>query len=488
MKKDQTRTPYFDEMKNYCTLDHVPLDVPGHHMGCQEDELKDFLGNIVYRFDANSPRCIDNLNHPCGALQEAMDLMADAYDAKEAFFLINGTSSGILAMVLATCGDNDKIILPRNCHKSAIGALTLSGAYPIFVTPMFDTELGIANQPSYEDYEKAILENPDAKAVFVINATYFGVVTDLKRIVDLAHKHNMYCIVDEAHGAHFNFDHNGPISAMRAGADLSAASIHKTCGSLTQTSVLLSNGSISKKHIDKVLSMLNTTSPSMILLASLDTARKYTALYGQEKIEEVKKLCNYAREEVKKIPGFNIFGREEFKARGCFDYDETKLLISIDGLQISGFDLFNIIHDDYGIQLELGERYVGLGIGALGTKKEHIDRLLDALRDMSKRFYDENAVKVVNNYPNVKSITAYKPRDVYNAPVKKVLLEEAVGCISKESIMTYPPGIPLIIAGEVFTEEIIERIKYYKTINGRVIMDYNDGYVSTVDEEAIKKN
>jgi len=481
--KDQTKTPYFDEMKTYCTLDHVPLDVPGHHMGCQEDELKEFLGPLVYRFDANSPKCIDNLNHPSGTLKEAMELMADAYDAKEAYFLINGTSSGILAMVLATCGDNDKIILPRNVHKSAIGALTLSGAYPVFINPMFDSELGIANQPSYEDYEKAILENPDAKAVFVINATYFGVVADLKRIVELAHKHNMYCIVDEAHGAHFNFDNDGPVSAMKAGADLSAASIHKTCGSLTQTSVLLSNGSISSKHINKVLSMINTTSPSMILLASLDTARKYTALYGQEKINEVKKLGVFAREEAEKIPGLHIYGRDYFKSKGCFDYDETKLLISIDGLSISGFDLFNIIHDDYGIQLELGERYVGLGIIALGTKKEHIDRMLDALRDISKRFYDPPLIKQKNNYPTIATKTILKPRDVFNAPVKKVKLEEAIGKISKESIMTYPPGIPVIIAGEEFNQEIIDRIKYYKTINGRVIMDYDDGCVSIVDEE-----
>ena len=139
--KDQSKTPYFDEMKTYCSLDHVPLDVPGHHMGCQEDELKEFLGPLVYRFDANSPRCVDNLNHPSGALQEAMDLMAEAYDAKHAYFLINGTSSGIIAMILATCTDNDKIILPRNSHKSAIGALTLSGANPIFIEPHFDTSV-----------------------------------------------------------------------------------------------------------------------------------------------------------------------------------------------------------------------------------------------------------------------------------------------------------------------------------------------------------
>ena len=482
MKKDQTKTPYFDEMKAYCSLDHVPLDVPGHHMGCQEDELKDFLGPLVYRFDANSPRCIDNLNHPNGALKEAMDLMADAYGAKHAYFLINGTSSGVIAMILATCKDNDKIILPRNCHKSAIGALTLSGAYPIFINPSFDTHLGIANQPRYEDYEKAILENPDAKAVFVINATYFGVVSDLKKIVELAHKHNMYCIVDEAHGAHFSFDTKGPLSAMRAGADLSAASIHKTCGSLTQTSVLLSNGAIADKEIVKIMSLINTTSPSMILLASLDTARKYTALYGEAKLNEVKKLGDYAREEINKIPGFHLYGKEYFQKNGEYDYDETKLLISIDGIDISGFDLFNIIHDDYGIQLELGERYVGLGILALGTKKEHIDRLINALKDISSRYYDPLLSLPKNNYQPVATKTIMRPRDAFSKEAEVVKLDEAIGRVSKEAIMTYPPGIPIIIPGEEFTKETIERIKYYRTTKTRVIMDYPEGFVLCVKQ------
>jgi len=218
----------------------------------------------------------------------------------------------------------------------------------------------------------------------------------------------------------------------------------------------------------------------MILLASLDTARKYTALYGEEKLKEVKKLGDYARKEINKIPGFHLYGREYFKSKGEFDYDETKLLISIDRLDISGFDLFNIIHDDYGIQLELGERYVGLGILALGTRKEHIDRLIRALQDMSKRFYDPKLNLPKNHYESINSITRMKPRDAFLAELEKVKLDEAIGRISKEAIMTYPPGIPIIIPGEEITKEIVERIKYYQTTKTRVIMDYPEGYLACV--------
>ena len=220
----------------------------------------------------------------------------------------------------------------------------------------------------------------------------------------------------------------------------------------------------------------------MILLASLDTEIKYTALYGEKKLNEVKKLGQYAREEINKIPGFHLYGREYFQSIGEYDYDETKLLISIDGIDMSGFDLFNIIHDDYGIQLELGERYVGLGILALGTKKEHIDRLIKSLKDISDRFYDPNLVLPKNHYESIKAVTRMRPRDAFSSETEAVELDKALGRISKEAIMTYPPGIPIIIPGEEFTKEIIERIKYYQTTRTRVIMDHKDGKVSCVKE------
>ena len=284
MKKlDQTKTPYLDALKKYVSEDVLPLDVPGHHMGNVQNKLKNFLGSQLYRCDVNAPIGMDNLANPKGVLLEAEKLMADFCNADDAFFLINGTSSGILAMIMAACRENSKIILPRNVHKSIVSALMLSGATPIYIMPELDVELEIANQPTVETYINAIRDYPTAKAVFVINPTYFGAVSDLKRIVDEAHSKGMMVLVDEAHGAHYYFDKKGPISAMAAGADMSSVSFHKTGGSLTQSSVLLLKSKfISKEDVQKAINILNTTSPSTILIASLDAARQYVATKGQD--------------------------------------------------------------------------------------------------------------------------------------------------------------------------------------------------------------
>ena len=211
---DQNETPYLDALKKYIGDNVSPFDVPGHHMGNVQNDFKDYVGQMAYKCDVNAPRGLDNLNHPSGVILRSQELLSAACEADEAFFLINGTSSGIMAMIMAVCHAHDEIIMPRNCHKSAINALVLSGAKPIFIKPDYDYNLEIANQPSIEAYIKAMDENPKAKAIFVINPTYFGAVLDLRRLVVEAHSRHMIVLVDEAHGAHFGFNQYGPLSAM----------------------------------------------------------------------------------------------------------------------------------------------------------------------------------------------------------------------------------------------------------------------------------
>ncbi len=480
----QKKTPFLDALKKYVKEGISPFDVPGHHMGNVSNSLKRFLGEMTFKADVNAPRGLDNLNHPTGVVKEAEELMALAYDAKEAFFLINGTTQGILASIMTVCKANDKIILPRNCHKSAINALTLSGAMPVFIAPKYDLDLEIANQPSVNDYIEAMDSNPDAVAIFVINPTYFGACLDLELLVKEAHKRNMLVIADEAHGAHFGFNEYGPISAIKAGADFSSVSLHKTLGSLTQSSVLLMNtDKISHYDILKTLNILNTTSPSSLLIASLDAARKYMALNGQIKLNDIINLANYARKEINRIPGFKACDAKYFDKQGCYDYDETKLVIELDNIDLTGFELYNLLKDKYSIQMELAEQYVILGIIAIGSKKEHIDNLVSALKDISSKYFSENI-----KYPKYRFDIKYppqalRPRTAYHAPLKKIKLDEAVGKISKEAIMVYPPGIPLIIPGEIFTKPLIEHIKYYYSTGATIISDYDDGNVSIVDEE-----
>ena len=227
----QRQTPLFDALKDYLAGRTVRFDVPGHKGGRGNPELTEFLGLNAMRADVNSMKALDNLCHPVSVIREAEELAAKAFGAAHAFFIVNGTTAGIQAMIMTACQPGDKIIMPRNVHRSAINALVLCGAIPIYVNPSMNQRLGIPLGMRYEDIEATIEKHPDAKAVFVNNPTYYGVCPDLRRITNLAHKHNMLMLVDEAHGTHFYFERTMPTAAIHAGADMAAVSIHKTGGS-----------------------------------------------------------------------------------------------------------------------------------------------------------------------------------------------------------------------------------------------------------------
>lgn len=483
-KLDQNKTPYLDALKKYVKEDVLPLDVPGHHMGNVSNKFKSFIGDQLYRCDVNAPIGMDNLANPSGVLLEAEKLMADFCHADHSFFLINGTSSGILAMIMAVCHANQKIIIPRNVHKSIVSALILSGASPVYIMPKLDAELEIANQPTVEAYIQAMHRYPTAKAVFVINPTYFGAVGDLKRIVKEAHARGMAVLVDEAHGAHYYFDKKGPISAMDAGADLSSVSFHKTGGSLTQSSILLLKSKlIDRASIQKAINILNTTSPSTILMASLDAARQYVATKGQDNMDNVHELSKYAREQIAKIKGFIPCNKDHFIEKGCYDYDETKLVIKLDHLDINGFELYRLLKEKYNIQIELAETYVIMGILAIGSDKAQMRRFIQALRDISTQHYHKKLEYPRHAFGVEFPFQIVRPRSAYHAPGKIVSLGSAVNQISKESIMIYPPGIPLIVPGEVFTKDLVNRISEYKKLGVTILSDYGASKVNIIDTD-----
>lgn len=488
MKLNQDQTPFLDALIKYVNEKISPFDVPGHHMGNVENRLKDFLGGKTFQSDVNAPIGLDSLQHPTGVIRQAQELMADFTGADHSFFLVNGTTSGIIAMIMSACKAKDKIIIPRNVHKSIISALVLSGSIPIYVMPKIDRQLEIANVPSLEDYKRAIVRYPSAKAVLVINPTYFGAVSHLKEITEFAHAHNMVVLVDEAHGAHYYFSENGPISAMKAGADLASVSFHKTGGSLTQSSVLLLKGNrIAPYEVSKSLAIINTTSPSNILIASLDAARHFAATKGQEMMDEVLVMSAFAREQISKIKGFIPRGREHFLQKGCYDYDETKLVLELDHLDLSGFDLYYLLKEKYQIQVELAETYVILGIMAIGTKREHLKHLFAALKDISRNHYNRKITYPRHTFSVGFPFLLVRPRSAFYAPSKRISIFDAANEISKESIMIYPPGIPLIIPGEIFTNDLIERIKTYKETGITMISDYSDGTVNVVDKDNWKR-
>jgi len=480
-KLDQSKTPFFTKLKAYGLSDTTPLDVPGHKLGAIDNEFVEFVGHNVFRLDSNAPRGLDNLSKPRGVLKEAQELAADAFGADHAYFLINGTSQGIITMIMAACRAKEKIIIPRNVHKSAINALILSGAMPIFMKPHMDVELGIANGINIAELKETIEEHPDAKAVFVINPTYFGVTSNLKEIVKIAHEHQMLVLCDEAHGAHFGFSDLLPISAMEAGADMAACSIHKTVGSLTQSSILLTKGDlVDNARVRSTLNILQSTSPSSLLMASLDTTRSYIALHGREKLENLIKIADETRAKINKIKGFKAITKEYVWNHKGYDYDETKIMVKVSDLGLTGFDAYNILSDESHIQLELAETHLILAVLSIGTTKEDLDRFVEGLKNLKKhKRNQEIRHKIRFTYPE----TYARPREAYHAPKKFVKIDEALNEVAAENIMVYPPGIPLVIPGEIINQDILDDLAFYKEQGSTILSDAEDGLIKVVDKE-----
>ena len=314
------------------------FDVPGHKGGRMNPALNDYFGAKLMSLDVNSMKPLDNLCHPISVIKEAEALAADAFGAAHAFLMVGGTTSAVQTMVLTACKAGEKIILPRNVHRSVINALVVNGATPIYVNPETDKRLGIALGMKISQVEKAIEENPDAVAILVNNPTYYGICSNLRKIVEIAHQHNMLVLVDEAHGTHFYFGENMPVTAMAAGADMSSVSMHKSGGSLTQSSFLLTGPAVSPGYVRQVINLTQTTSASYLLLASLDISRRNLALAGREYFAEVEKIAAYARAEINKIGGYYAYGEELINGDSVFDFDTTKLSVNTRSIGLAGID------------------------------------------------------------------------------------------------------------------------------------------------------
>lgn len=463
-KLNQKETPLFDALKEYVNRETIPFHVPGHKKGVGIDkEFKDFIGENPFKIDVTVFKLVDSLHHPTGPIKKAQELAADAYGSDACFFSIHGTSGAIQAMIMSVVTANDKIIIPRNVHKSVTSGIILSGATPVYMQPELDKKVGIAHGVTPETVKQTLEENPDAKAVLIINPTYYGVATDIKKIADIVHSYNIPLIVDEAHGPHLGFNDKLPMSAMEAGADICAQSTHKIIGALTQGSLLQVRGErVDINRVQQVLSLLQTTSPSYILMASLDCARRQIALNGKELLDKAIKLASYVREEINKIPGFYCFGKEILNEPGVYALDPTKITITCRDLGITGYDLDMILSNKYHIQMELSDLYNVLAVGSFGDTKENMDALLKALREISEEYYGKGNKK--SDFIDIPAIPAQVkiPREAFNSEKESIAIKESAGKISGEFLMAYPPGIPILCPGEVITKEIIDYVQKLK--------------------------
>lgn len=456
----QLDTPLFDVLLKHRNRHPIQFHIPGHKKGKGMDPaFREFVGDNVLSIDLINIAPLDDLHSPKGAIKQAQDLAAEAFGADHTFFSVQGTSGAIMTMILTVVGPGDKIIVPRNVHKSIMSAIVFAGAIPIFIHPEVDSEYGISHGISPESVEKALISYPDAKAVLVINPTYFGVAADLKRIVELAHARNIPVIVDEAHGVHIKFHDDLPLSAMQAGADMAATSVHKLGGALTQGSVLnVREGLVSAKRVQSVFSMLTTTSTSYPILASLDTARRQLAVHGYDLIDDAIRLSKDARKRINSIAHLKCAGKEILHSSATYDMDPTKLLISVKDLGITGHQAEEWLRENANIEVELSDLYNILCLITIGDTKKEINLLVNALQRMSLTFDSEATVKETNvNIPDIPAL-AMSPRDAFYASTETMALKDSTGYICAEFIMVYPPGIPLFIPGEIITEENINYI------------------------------
>lgn len=456
----QERMPIYEALQKYKEMRIVPFDVPGHKQGKGNKELTQFLGERCMSIDVNSMKPLDNLCHPVSVIREAEELAADAFGAKHAFFMTGGTTSAVQAMVMTACKRGDKIIMPRNVHRSAINALVVCGAIPVYVNPGVNKELGIPLGMSYKDVEAAILEHPDAKAVLVNNPTYYGICSPLEKITRLAHEHNMLVLVDEAHGTHFYFHEDLPASAMSVGADMAAVSMHKTGGSLTQSSFLLINNEVSRGYVRQIINLTQTTSGSYLLMSSLDISRKNLALHGKEIFDRVTDLASYAREEINKIGGYYAYGKELINGDTIYDFDVTKLSIHTRDIGLAGIEIYDLLRDDYDIQIEFGDIGNVLAIISVGDKELAIERLISALSEIKRRYMKDQSGMLDHEYIN--PIVEMTPQEAFYSLKKSVEMAASVGKIASEFVMCYPPGIPILAPGEKITQGILDYIAYAK--------------------------
>lgn len=465
----QSRAPLFEALRHYCSLNKAPFHTPGHKQGNGiSPELVEFLGENVFRADLTALPEVDHLHDPEGVILEAQELAAQAYGADRSWFLVNGSTCGVNALVMAVCDPGDVILLSRNCHKAAIGGIIFSGAIPVYIEPDRDPTLGLAHGVTPAVVAVTLARHPEAKGVLIVNPTCYGVCSDLKEIAQIVHEHHLPLLVDEAWGPHFAFHSELPLSALEAGADLVVQSTHKVISGMTQASMLhLQGPRVDGNRVRNVLQLLQTTSPNYVMMMSLDVARRQMALHGELLLTSVLSLADQARDRLNQIEGLYCFGSERIQSTsGFFDFDRTRLTVTVCGLGLSGFEAAALLNSQFNVQPEMGSLYNVVFIVSIGNTQGDIDRLVGTFQCLAKeRLIGEKQLEFNERMHQLAALQCpllplrrLSPRETFFARTQRIPLQEAIGQICAETISVFPPGIPILALGEEVTEEAVKHI------------------------------
>ena len=467
---NQNQTPLIDALKACTTRSHAPFYTPGHKHGAGISPLlTDLIGKDVFRADLTELAELDNLFTPQSVILAAQELAAEAFGAEKTWFLVNGSTCGIEAAILATCRMGEKIILPRNVHSSVISGLILSGAIPIFINPVYNSDLDIAYSITPEALKAALVQHPDTKAVLIVYPTYNGICGNLPAFVHLTHQYNIPLIVDEAHGAHFHFHSQLPISALTAGADLTVQSIHKTLGAMTQASMLHFQGKrIDIDRVNKALQLVQSTSPSFILLASLDAARQQMAIHGEKLMSQTLDLAEEARIKINQIPGLSTPLINSKKSPGFMDLDQTRLTVNVSKIKFTGFASEEILDKRFHVTPEFSSLQNLTFIISLGNTKTDIQKLIQGLNNLTHVIPLTSECQPCNNINDamIASIISISPREAFFANSEAIPLAKTQERICAEIICPYPPGIPVLMPGEIITKSALEYLQEIQNMGG----------------------
>lgn len=459
---DQTRTPYLDAIAWYREAGYTIFHTPGHKQGRGgPQELVDKLGEQVLRADLASPGGIEDTRESTGIIPAAEALAAEAWGAERCFFLVNGSSCGVQGLVLTLAGDGEHLIVPRNSHKSLLAGLIFSGAMPHYVEPPIDVEWGVPRNLTASSVREALAACPEAKALFVTSPTYNGFGADLETIGAAVHAAGMRFIVDQAWGPHFRFCSRLPIDAMSAGADAAVTSTHKLISGVSQSSVLMANSErINLGRLNGALKMTQSTSPQAILYASIDGARMQMATQGEALWTRAVELAEWARNQIREIPGVRCLGWECVEQEGIASFDPTRLTVSGCDLGHSGWELETTLRDDYHIAVEAADALNVILNVTHGDRKQDVEHLVASLRDYSARHGAGDTAGVAACRALIALMPPFTrqvatPHTAFFSASEALPVRDCVGRISAEIVTPYPPGIPVLGPGELISVELV---------------------------------
>jgi arginine decarboxylase len=467
---DQQRTPYFDALQEYVRAGTASFHTPGHKHGVgMHPRLRDFIGDRVLSIDLTQIRGLDDLNAPDGPIQEAHELAAAAYGADHSYFLVNGSTAGNQAMLMTALRPGDTVLLPRNSHKSATSALIMSGTKPVYMRPEVDQSLHVDHCVTPETVEAALAQHPDARAVFVTSPTYYGATADLAAIERIVHGRGKFLLMDEAWGPHLHFHPDLPPSATSIGADVCVNSTHKLLAGMSQASMLHTCGErIDRGRLRSTLRLFQSTSPSLVLLASLDVARMQMATQGRELLNETLALARTARRRLNAIPGVYCMGTDQVGKAGVAGYDETRIVITVRDLGYTGYEAEEILRAHNNVQVELADLFNIVALVTIGDRSETIDRLVNAVHELANDRRGNGRVRTgiierrmqQGSYelPQIPE-QVVTPREAFLADHVEIPFRRSAGKVCAEVVTPYPPGIPILCPGERITQDIIDYVR-----------------------------